>query len=817
MSNSPRARRRGGVWLIVLVALLVAAAGEAAYRRNVPQTVAQPDGTVLHLFATGDEYYNWLHDADGYVVVRDPQNEYLVYAVKVDGRLQPSAFRVGEADPAALGLEKGVKPDPQYLPAPEELFPAGKRHLQARAQALANAPEFSHINNIVIFIRFADETAAGFQAPSTYQMWFNAANATDSSLRWYFLEASYSQLTVDSTFYPTPAGSTVVSYQDTHNRSYYKLQGSANPDGYTTANRAEREHLLLKAAVDSVSSQVPPGLDLDNNHDGYVDNVVFVVSGSPDAWANLLWPHRWALSAEYAVGATINGKIVDDYNLELDNGVTVGELCHEMTHTLGAPDLYHYDTCSSAVGLNPVGRWDLMADDANPPQHTTAYLKYWYMGWIPQIPLISTSGSYSLHPLTSASNNCYRIASPNSAGEYFVVEYRKRSFPFENGVPGDGLLVYRIRTGIRGNSCGPPDELYIYRPGGTLTLEGNSNIAYFASTTVPPRTAIDDTTNPSSFLSTGYPGGLSISNVGAPGDTISFTVTIEQPCSKPGTFSLTSPANGASVSAGSQVALRWSASDGAASYDVYFGTDQNPPLLGNQTATSVNVTVTAGSSYFWKVVAKDPCGESAAPASGTWAFSAGASGITLLADDFESGLSKWSLGHTAGASATAWGVVSCKTAGGNGAVWCAAGGTAPQTPCTQYAPNQGTFLVAGPFSLADATDGTWDFDLWTDIDDGGNAANPTDVVYWMWSVDGTNFTGDGTSGTTQGWEHMSVNMRDMTVANNAPILGQSEVYFGFLFESDATTQKEGAYIDNVVIKKVIAQPGPKPRKHLLRK
>ena len=818
MSNSSRARRRFGVWLIVLVALLLAAAGEAAYLRNVPQTVTQPDGTVLHLFATGDEYYNWLHDADGYVVVRDPRSGYLVYAVKADGRLQPSGFRVGEADPAALGLEKGVKPDPQYLPAPEELFPAGRRHLQASAQGLGNAPAFSHINNVVIFIRFSDETGAGFQAPDTYQMWFNAANSRDSSLRWYFLEASYGQLTVDSSFFPTPSGSTVVSFQDTHPRSYYQLQSSTNPDGYTDGNRAEREHTLLKAAVDGVSSQVPAGLDVDNDHDGYVDNVVFVVSGSPDAWANLLWPHRWALSADYPVTATINGKEVDDYNFQLDASVAVGVLCHEMTHTLGAPDLYHYDSCSSAASLDPIWRWDIMANDTNPPQHMTAYLKYKYMGWISNIPLISTSGTYSLHPLISASNNCYQIASPNSTNEYFVVEYRKRTFPFENGVPADGLLVYRVRMGLRGNSCGPPDELYVYRPNGTVTVGGNANNANFSSATIPPRTSINDTTNPSSFLSTGYPGGLWISDVSAPGDTISFSVTIQQPCSRPGAFTLTSPANGGSVPGGSQVALSWGASDGAASYDLYFGTDQNPPLLSNQTGTTVNVNVTAGTSYFWKVVAKNPCGEAAAPASGAWAFSVGATGgITLLSDDFESGLSKWKLGRTSGATATAWGVESCKTAGGSGAVWCAAGGTSPQTACTQYVANQGTFMIAGPFSLADAASGTFDFDLWTDIDDGGNTADPADSVLFMWSVNGTNYWGYQSSGATTGWEHLTLEMNDMTVDNDAPILGQAQVYFAFLFISDDTTQKEGAYIDNVVIKKVVAPPGPVPRKHLPRK
>ena len=34
---------------------------------NVPVTVTQPDGEELHIFASGDEYYNWLHDAQGYI------------------------------------------------------------------------------------------------------------------------------------------------------------------------------------------------------------------------------------------------------------------------------------------------------------------------------------------------------------------------------------------------------------------------------------------------------------------------------------------------------------------------------------------------------------------------------------------------------------------------------------------------------------------------------------------------------------------------------------------------------------------------------
>ena len=46
-----------------------------------------------------------------------------------------------------------------------------------------------------------------------------------------------------------------------------------------------------------------------------------------------------------------------------------------------------------------------MAANLNPPQHMSAWMKYKYGRWIDNIPLIITSGTYTLSPVASSSSN----------------------------------------------------------------------------------------------------------------------------------------------------------------------------------------------------------------------------------------------------------------------------------------------------------------------------------------------------------------------------------------------------------------------------
>lgn len=503
--------------------------GYSAYLVNIPQEVKQPDGTILHCLASGDEFYSWLHDSLGYTIVQHPQTGYYVYALSgTEGNIVASNYVAGIADPVALGLQVNVRIAGELIEAKRAAFEAAtppKRQLKAGSNK-------GTLNNIVIFIRFADENTFTKNFIYMDTMFNDSSSRSANSMYNFFRLASYGQLYILSHFFPAPSGNVILSYQDIYNRSYYQpYDATNNPDGFTSSERTTREHALLVRAVQYVASSIPPGLDLDYDGDGYVDNVIFMVNGNAIAGGDILWAHRWSL---YTQTVYINGKQVYDYNLNLaninGNTTSAGVITHEMNHTLGAPDLYRY----YASG-DPVGSWDLMGStNYTKGQGLGAYMKSRYGKWIPGLPVITDPGTYTLYPINDSTMSYdgqkplgYRINLPNVPNEYLVLEYRKiNEMTFENSLPGSGIVMYRINQTIsaNGNRNGPPDEVYIFRPNGTTTVNGTLSSAHFSANV--NRTSFDEETNPYPFLCDGtIIKDITISNITTAGDSIQFTYT----------------------------------------------------------------------------------------------------------------------------------------------------------------------------------------------------------------------------------------------------------------------------------------------------
>lgn len=508
--------------LFLFLLLFVSFSAFSAFLKDVPQTLKQPDGSILECFASGDEFYSWLHDKNNYTIIQDVKTGYYVYAILLDGKLSPSSYIAGKSDPELMGIQPGLNIASSVIEDVRKRSIINSSIAFKKKKKSTKISNLGLINNIVVFIRFSDDAEFN-ESVSKYDNLFNGNSSSPNSLKNYFEECSFQKLTVQSSFY-LQNNNYVVSYQDAHPRNYYAIYNSStNTLGYNgEAERTNREQKLLKDAVDFVSGQIPQDLNIDNDNDGYVDNVSFIVKGSPMGWSELLWPHRWVL---YNETARINGAQVWDFNFLLQTSIQTGVLCHEMFHTLGAPDLYHYNQ----DGKQTVGTWDIMENNTNPPQSMGAYMKFKYGQWISDIPTISTTGTYTLNPITSPSGNCYKVLS-NNPDEFFVLEYRKKQGYFESGIPGSGLLIYRISTKdtsgtiLNGNADGPPDEIYLYRLGGSSTANGNVQNAFFSADV--NRKKFNNNTDPACFLLDKSLGGIDIYNVTEASTTISFNVNI---------------------------------------------------------------------------------------------------------------------------------------------------------------------------------------------------------------------------------------------------------------------------------------------------
>ena len=457
--------------------------------RNVPTVLEQPDGTKYSCFMTGDEYYHRAHDSNGFTIIKDLATDWHVYAQKQGPDLVPTEFVPGRDDPASRGLVPNLMPDESSLRQRFQVWRGASRDEYGRA------PTTGTIANLCIFVRFAGETEFG-QSSQTYTDMHNSTS--QASLRGYFLEESANQLTVNSSFYPLAPGSMVVSWQDANPRNYYYPQSPGNPIGYPYPAPGPlpdqfgfmRLHTMMTNAIAAILPMIPPGLNLDADGDGNVDNFSFICRGNADATSAIFWPHFWQLNAFNPTmiinyyGTPLN---CVDYNFSLQypdplyvgygGGIDAAEISHEFSHTIGFPDLYHY----VIDGVNPCGYWDLMDFCYQVPQHHLAYLKWKYGGWFATVPPLPLSGACSLPAVATSPFACYRYMMPT--GEEIWVEYRKAMGLYESRVPNSGLIFYRVDQAYYpwGNAGGPPDEVYVYRPYvPIMPPDGNVNWAAFA-------------------------------------------------------------------------------------------------------------------------------------------------------------------------------------------------------------------------------------------------------------------------------------------------------------------------------------------------
>jgi photosystem II stability/assembly factor-like uncharacterized protein len=143
-----------------------------------------------------------------------------------------------------------------------------------------------------------------------------------------------------------------------------------------------------------------------------------------------------------------------------------------------------------------------------------------------------------------------------------------------------------------------------------------------------------------------------------------------------------------------------------------------------------------------------------------------------------------------------WGKRNCRPYAGSYSGWAVGGGAnGSSLGCGSNYPNYAeSWMDYGPFSLAGATAAELRFKLWL------NSELNYDWFCVIASPNGTDWDGPCISGSTGGWVDRVLNLANVPTFGN--LLGDSSVWVSLGFFSDGSvTRPEGAYVDNIVLRK----------------
>jgi C1A family cysteine protease/predicted secreted protein len=184
---------------------------------------------------------------------------------------------------------------------------------------------------------------------------------------------------------------------------------------------------------------------------------------------------------------------------------------------------------------------------------------------------------------------------------------------------------------------------------------------------------------------------------------------------------------------------------------------------------------------------------------------------TILRESFEGSFpGSWEVAdNRSGYGEYYWGRRACRAFTGTYSGWAVgAGASGSSLGCGSAYPDYAdSWMVYGPFSLQGATAAEMQFKLWL------NSESGYDSLFWGASTDGTDFYGLGVSGHSGGWVDRSLDLSDLYLIGS--VLGEPEVWIALAFQTDVDTHyPEGAYVDNVVVRKYMSatgQPAPSPQ------
>lgn len=527
----------------------------------------QPDGSSVTIQLVGDENLSYVYSQDGYTLLHKDGCYY--YAMHNQaGDLVPSNVVARDVknkstDVAFLqDISKGLAySEAQLASRRVKRIPFEKESgLKASGIQSTSFPTKGKLKLLLILVNFSDTQVTYSQDDFNDYMNKEGFNGK-GSFRDYYLENSYDQLDIQTTV--------------------TRWVTVSKPHKYYGENDDAKAYELLVEAINILDEEIN-FKDFDNNNDGVVDGIAMIHQGQGEEFTgsdpNNIWSHSWDLGSALkpASAPKRDGVFIKSYTIqpEIMAGKgntamsTIGVMCHEFGHNLGAPD--YYDT-SKYGSNNGTGQWDLMASGSwnglsgDRPAHHNPYQKAEY-GWL-SLKDLPENGSVVLKPVMDKPD-VYKINTA-TPGEFFVLENRQRKGVFEAVLPGSGMVIYHvdenfIRQKYFGNkiNVGNHQGLYPIVASGVMSNPNTRACPFPGSNNV---TAFTDATSPASLSWSGEYTLRPLTNIAKSGEDITFSVaTVVPACVAPVNVQ-------ASLQGLNKVNINWSAGEDVFynNYNVY--------------------------------------------------------------------------------------------------------------------------------------------------------------------------------------------------------------------------------------------------------
>lgn len=526
-------------------------------------TVSQPDGSEIQIKLKGDENRNWATTVDGYVLLRNERN-YWTFARQDDtGKLVASdvIYRNNTGDAVKNDVVKGFKYNNGQIIETKQQQTNVLSTEQSDLQVEGTFPAKGKNKLLMLMLNYSD-TEPTYTQEQFSDLMNKEGYSSIGSFRDFYLENSYGQLDITTTV----TRWVTLPYA----KSYY---GS------------DRAIEMIQHGLNILDEELDLS-EFDNDGDGILDGLAVIHQGAGQEYtgaADDIWSHSSVI-----YGMSYDGIQVRRYTIEPEllgktgKMSTIGVICHEFGHNLGAPDFYDTDYSGNGGDYSGTGLWDLMGSGAwngtsgDRPAHINMWQKI-QLGWVNPIILESTQQVTSM---PAACNNAvaYRFDT-TVPGEYFIMENRQQEGAFDQAIPGHGLIIYHanesmIRSSVADNTLNVtyPQAMYPLcasagcDPSSYVSSYGDVNSASAPFPGTQNVTVLNDVSLPSTRSISGRYSYKALTNISEDKDgIISFNFTSEETPESP--INLTATADRGIVT------LKWempeSASDKVMYYNVY--------------------------------------------------------------------------------------------------------------------------------------------------------------------------------------------------------------------------------------------------------